>query len=64
MVLVIDHVLNDGASDRKRNFRGTAFHRHIIKTEFPNRYQLLCANCNMAKAMNGGVLPESRKKDA
>lgn len=60
MVLVIDHVYNDGAFERKTI--GQQIYPYIVKQGFPDKYQLLCANCNMAKHINKGILPEHRKK--
>ena len=31
--------------------------RKIIRGGFPANYQILCANCNWGKEMNGGVCP-------
>jgi hypothetical protein len=61
--LVIDHVNNDGHLERKHSNHGqsTMLHLHIIRNNFPKNYQLLCANCNTAKAINKGVLPKHRK---
>ena len=49
----IDHVNNDGKDG----------HSVILKEylESPDRFQLLCANCNHAKMMNGGVLYRPEK---
>jgi hypothetical protein len=30
---------------------------HIIKSGFPNSFQILCYNCNNGKRMNRGVCP-------
>ena len=45
----IDHIHND-ATVRMRSVQLRDYLRE------PDRYQLLCANCNHAKRMNGGVL--------
>lgn len=47
--LSIDHVNNDGVSDRKQYGSGINFYRHIINTNFPDKYQLLCMNCQFIK---------------
>lgn len=62
--LTIDHVYNDGASHRKEIGGRT---RNLLKWlkqhNFPkDRFQLLCWNCNMAKARNGGVCPHNIEK--
>lgn len=51
--LTIDHVLNDGNVERKQVCRD-AMLRKIIRDQFPDRYTVLCYNCNLAKAFHGG----------
>lgn len=60
--LVIDHVQDDGYIERKqKNKRGSNFFRWVRKQGYPkDRYQLLCANCNMAKTFSGGC-PHQKK---
>jgi len=55
----VDHVNNDGHSDRKSGAytNGSQFYRHIVAKNFPKNYQLLCFNCNLGKARNGGICP-------
>ncbi len=59
MFLTVDHVNNDGHFERKsgRYTSGSQFYRDIIKQNFPKNYQLLCFNCNLGRARNGGVCP-------
>ena len=53
MFLTIDHVNNDGGG-RKRS--GSIY--FVARREgFPSRYQVLCYNCNLGKARNGGKCP-------
>lgn len=61
--LVFDHVHNDGHIEREttNHGRSTMLYLHVIRNNFPNRYQLLCASCNTAKQVNKGVLPETRR---
>ncbi len=47
-VLQIDHVLGDGAEER-RNLAVSTMLRQVIDTLPGERYQLLCANCNWIK---------------
>ncbi len=60
-VLTIDHINNDGNGHRKSlDMRGgPRFYHWLRKNGYPIGYQVLCMNCNMAKHLNGGVLPES-----
>jgi hypothetical protein len=48
--LTIDHVNGGGTKERETTgLRGNQFYRWLIKNNFPEDYQILCANCNMAK---------------
>lgn len=48
--LGIDHINGGGTQERKSN-SGYTLYRRLIKEGFPkDEYQLLCHNCNMAKA--------------
>ena len=64
--LSIDHKHNDGYAERKRLGRkaqpGLALLRLIIKEKFPERYQILCFNCNMAKGFFGRCPHENYRK--
>lgn len=57
--LTVDHVNNDGHTERKSGAytNGSQFYRHIVARKFPKNYQLLCFNCNMGRARNGGICP-------
>lgn len=60
--LTIDHTNNDGNLDRKLlgyRLTGWNFYAKIIREGFPDRYQILCMNCNHGKRMNGGKCPHS-----
>lgn len=61
--LSIDHVFNDGASDRRKmKGKGTEFYRWLRQAGFPNkdRLQVLCMNCNFGKTQNGGDCPHDK----
>jgi hypothetical protein len=51
--LCIDHVNNNGAEERRRlkdkTFAGRNFYKWLIDNNFPEGYQILCANCNLIK---------------
>lgn len=56
--LQLDHVFNDGAEDRKINKTAAKLWASLKRIGWPkDRHQLLCANCNFGKLMNGGVCP-------
>jgi hypothetical protein len=60
MFLSIDHIHNDGASERKSGVycgSGTGFYQWLRKNLFPKGYQVLCMNCQIGKHKNGGVCP-------
>lgn len=48
--LSIDHINNDGGSERKI-YKGNLI-SHIIRQGFQEKYQILCHNCNMIKGIN------------
>ena len=61
--LTIDHVNNNGKEDRKRFKTSTALYKHIIESNFPSDYQLLCWNCNLGRQQNGGICPHITETD-
>lgn len=64
--LSIDHTNNDGASHRKdKRFRGPSIYGWLKANGFPkDRFQVLCYNCNLAKAHCGGVCPHQIKPNS
>lgn len=66
--LTIDHINNDGAEERKKLFgkstTGLNFYEWLTKNNFPTpeKYQVLCMNCNFGKARNNGICPHKEKK--
>lgn len=59
--LQIDHIDGNGASMRKEQGIGWAFYRWLKRHGYPSGYQILCANCNIAKH-RFGVCPHQRAK--
>lgn len=60
LFLQLDHVNNDGYIDRKENRTSTKLLANLKRNGWPqDRYQLLCANCNFGKMLNGGVCPHA-----
>lgn len=55
--LCLDHVNGDGKIERKSKERPYSRLLRIIKEDFPDRYQLLCANCNMIKMFENAEFP-------
>jgi len=58
--LTIDHVNNDGAAHRRQLGKGQGnlnFLRWLRNNQFPDGFQLLCFNCNIARHHHGGICP-------
>lgn len=56
-MLEVDHVNNDGASERREDNRNN-FRTYQRIRDFPEsrtRYQVLCSNCNHSKLRNRGI---------
>lgn len=51
--LAIDHVNGGGRQERKKIPPGIQFYSNIIKAGFPDKYRLLCHNCNMSFGLYG-----------
>ena len=60
--LTIDHINNDGAKLRKIDGSGLTFYRWIIKSNYPDFFQVLCYNCNYGRQRTGGHCPHNIKK--
>jgi hypothetical protein len=65
--LSIDHINNDGAAHRREAFGrkevgGATLAQLLRKQGFPEGFQILCMNCNMGKARNGGICPHQRTR--
>ncbi len=60
--LTIDHINGKGAEERRKinSKGGTSFYRYLVKNNFPDGYQVLCWNCNLAKHILGEC-PHNRK---
>lgn len=60
LFLSIDHVQNDGFKEKLPNGKrpgGRMLYHKIISENFPEKYQILCMNCNFGKSKNKGVCP-------
>ena len=57
--LTIDHIHNDGSEHRKKI--GSNILTDLIRRNFPEGFQILCMNCNMAKEING-ICPHEKKR--
>lgn len=54
--LTLDHINEDGYKHRKKTKNRNIF-SWLVTHDFPSGFQILCMNCNMAKAQNGGICP-------
>lgn len=67
--LTLDHVNNDGAAFRRKiagkqaRGGGQVTYRWLMQNGFPPGYQILCANCNYGKRMNGGICPHQVRRN-
>lgn len=60
--LELDHIYNDGAAERRRHGNHVQEWLFLKEHGWPNdRHQLLCANCNKGKHLNGGVCPHNQQ---
>jgi len=61
--LQLDHVNNDGAVHRKElsGKRGGNIYFWAVKNNYPDRLQLLCANCHQAKTLFGGCTEDDHE---
>ena len=57
--LEIDHILNDGKTDRLRHPDLMGYLDRSPVTA--SKYQILCSNCNQGKRRNGGICPHRQK---
>lgn len=53
--LTIDHI--NGGGNKHAKEHGGHLYRWLEKNNYPNGFQVLCFNCNMGRAINGGVCP-------
>ena len=62
IVLTLDHIHNNGRAERRAlKKQGASFYKWLRDNGYPAGFQVLCMNCNHAKARNRGVLPASLK---
>ena len=63
--LTLDHEEKGGNEHRKSlglKRGGDIFYIWVIKNNFPKGLQVLCFNCNIAKANNGNICPHKSSK--
>ena len=52
--LAIDHVYDNGNIERRKYKSDLTEWRYLIRSGFPDGYQVLCHNCNFAKSLSSG----------
>ena len=55
--LSVDHVNGGGREHRKTAGGGAMLYLDIIRRGFPGDFTILCFNCNLGRAYNGGICP-------
>lgn len=58
--LCIDHV-ERGGEDERRKLTGDKLYRRLLKEPVNSSYQVLCANCNLIKAIDNNELGARNK---
>jgi hypothetical protein len=61
--LTIDHIEGNGNTHRKkiRKSSGIGFYCWLKQNDFPDGFQTLCFNCNIARYKNGGICPHQQE---
>jgi hypothetical protein len=61
--LNIDHIDGNGNTHRKEigKSSGIGFYTWLKKNNFPEGFQTLCFNCNIARYKNGGICPHQQE---
>lgn len=62
LFLTIDHIDNDGADHRREIGGGANFGKWLKDHGYPPGFQVLCFNCNIGKAHNGGECPHKGRR--
>lgn len=63
--LVIDHINDDGADDRREwKSKASDIHKWLKRNSYPDGYQILCGNCNLKKERVRRRKQESKTKNS
>lgn len=54
--MTIDHI-NGGGAKHQKTISSLSFFTWLIKNNFPDGFRVLCYNCNIGRAHNGGTCP-------
>ena len=58
--LTLDHVNNDGAPHRREIGGSANLLVWLRRKGYPPGFQILCFNCNLGRALNGGICPHAQ----
>jgi hypothetical protein len=62
LFLQLDHIHNDGAQERRELGNNFVVLLRLKDRGWPkDNHQILCANCNHGKRMNGGICPHKKE---
>jgi hypothetical protein len=59
--MTIDHIEGGGWQQQKRDGRGSAIYRWLVRNDFPQGFQVMCHNCNQARGIYG-LCPHERER--
>ncbi len=62
--LGIDHINDDGSTERTVYKAAASFYNKIIEENFPSTYRILCHSCNLGRYFNGGICPHKESVHA
>lgn len=63
MFLSIDHINNDGHIHRRTITAAKSIYQWLKARGYPPGFQVLCINCNLGKAKNGGICPHKSRQE-
>ena len=58
--LSLDHINNDGATQRKIHGSGGRSYSWLKTHKYPPGLRVLCFNCNLGRHINGGICPHEK----
>lgn len=62
--LQVDHIKGNGAEHRRTFKYSSQLYEWIVKNDFPDGFQILCANCNTVKKIDNNENPWSKPKNS
>ena len=64
LFLAIDHINGGGRQERLSMKRESSksFYIYLRQENYPDKYRILCHNCNVGRHINGGICPHQAKE--